>query len=561
MAEDNSWKFAQCFGDKGDVDEITNADIISAVEFDPTGDFLATGDRGGRVVLFERSKNKKNCEYKFYTEFQSHEPEFDYLKSVEIEEKINKIRWCPRQNDSHFLLTTNDRTVKLWKVYEKQLKVVAENNTNHTNFIPKSRQDLKLPLMQYRETAVAATPKRIFANAHTYHINSVSISSDGETFLSADDLRINVWNLHNRDESFNIVDIKPANMEDLTEVITAAEFHPHHSHLFMYSSSKGIIKLNDMRMSALCDTHYKSFEDVDDDPSKKNFLNEILASITDIRFSQDGRYILSRDYMTVKVWDINMDNRPVATFNVHDHLKSKLCDLYEADCVFDKFECTFNGDGTSIMTGSYHNYLTLFNMKDKSEVTLQADKSAFRQKRNPGSARKLLSRKSKKDDINVDAIDFNKKILHTSWHPKENSIAIAATNNLFIFSQLFHFNLSFGKLLEMSFLTKYRITPFHPTNLLNSNSIYRFYAKAKKKSGPASTSKEEEKLDIKDPHTLQPGDPLTGISIMNGVPDPVGVSKKCETQDYAGGCEECEEEDFCYKAWTTSLVFVDNDIN
>lgn len=30
------------------------ADIISAVEFDGTGDFLATGDHGGRVVLFER---------------------------------------------------------------------------------------------------------------------------------------------------------------------------------------------------------------------------------------------------------------------------------------------------------------------------------------------------------------------------------------------------------------------------------------------------------------------------------------------------------------------------
>ena len=30
------------------------ADIISAVTFDQTGQHLATGDRGGRVVLFER---------------------------------------------------------------------------------------------------------------------------------------------------------------------------------------------------------------------------------------------------------------------------------------------------------------------------------------------------------------------------------------------------------------------------------------------------------------------------------------------------------------------------
>lgn len=52
---------------------------------------------------------KKGCEYKFYTEFQSHEPEFDYLKSLEIEEKINKIKWCKRQNAAHFLLSTNGK--------------------------------------------------------------------------------------------------------------------------------------------------------------------------------------------------------------------------------------------------------------------------------------------------------------------------------------------------------------------------------------------------------------------------------------------------------------------
>jgi serine/threonine-protein phosphatase 2A regulatory subunit B len=95
------WRFAQCFGDKGDVEDITEgiytsslrlsvpgvahiasctaapqtlarlplhcscslahaleiwtADIISAVEFDSSGNYLATGDKGGRVVLFERN--------------------------------------------------------------------------------------------------------------------------------------------------------------------------------------------------------------------------------------------------------------------------------------------------------------------------------------------------------------------------------------------------------------------------------------------------------------------------------------------------------------------------
>jgi hypothetical protein len=68
------------------------------------------------------------------------------------------------------------------------------------------------------DLCLASRAKRIYANAHTYHINSISVNSDQQTFLSADDLRINLWSLDITDQSFNIVDIKPPNMDDLTEV-------------------------------------------------------------------------------------------------------------------------------------------------------------------------------------------------------------------------------------------------------------------------------------------------------------------------------------------------------
>lgn len=49
-----------------------------------------------------------------------------------------------------------------------------------------------------------------------FNISLIYACSDGETFISADDLRINLWNFGNNSQSFNIIDIKPANMEDLT---------------------------------------------------------------------------------------------------------------------------------------------------------------------------------------------------------------------------------------------------------------------------------------------------------------------------------------------------------
>lgn len=47
----------------------------------------------------------------------------------------------------------------------------------------------------------------------------------------------------------------------------------------------------------------------------------------------------------------------------------------------------------------------------------------------------MAAGKKKKDEIHVDSLDFTSKILHTAWHPKDNVIAVAATNNLFLFKE------------------------------------------------------------------------------------------------------------------------------
>ncbi len=180
------------------------ADIISTVEFNDDGELLATGDKGGRIVIFQREPSNKmssyRSEYNVYSTFQSHEAEFDYLKSLEIEEKINKIRWLRRKNMAHFLLSTNDKTVKLWKIREKNKRAESGNLRDDSGFI----RSVNIPIMKQMERMeVEAIPKRIFANAHTYHINSISLNSDQETFMSADDLRINLWHIEITNQSFS----------------------------------------------------------------------------------------------------------------------------------------------------------------------------------------------------------------------------------------------------------------------------------------------------------------------------------------------------------------------
>ena len=75
-----------------------------------------------------------------------------------------------------------------------------------------------------------------------------------------------------------------ARMEELTEVITTAVFHPERCHQFMFSSSCGKIQLGDLRVAATCDPHMTCLFEPDD-ASNNSFFSEIIASISDIKFS------------------------------------------------------------------------------------------------------------------------------------------------------------------------------------------------------------------------------------------------------------------------------------
>jgi len=159
-----------------------------------------------------------------------------------------------------------------------------------------------------------------------------------------------------------------------------------------------------------------------------------------------------------------MERTPVKTIPIHEHLRPRLCDTYENDSIFDKFEVVFSGDAKNVMTGSYNNNFMIYpsDPEKDTEVVLQADKSAFKAKKvgiptpmnsstspTGSTSKKGGSRAGSpaagavgqgqrmRKETDADQIDFNKKILHMSWHPFEDSIAIAATNNVSPHDRLF----------------------------------------------------------------------------------------------------------------------------
>ncbi len=86
-----------------------------------------------------------------------------------------------------------------------------------------------------------------------------------------------------------------------------------------------------------------------------------------------------------------------------------------------------------IMTGSYNNFFRMFDRNTKRDVTLEASRENSKPRAILKPRKVCVGGKRRKDEISVDSLDFSKKILHTAWHPFENIIAVAATNNLYIF--------------------------------------------------------------------------------------------------------------------------------
>lgn len=90
--------------------------------------------------------------------------------------------------------------------------------------------------------------------------------------------------------------------------------HSTSDNIFTYGTNKGTLKMVDMRVSANCDNTALNFKY--EQPAKKNFFTEMISSYSSVDFTKNGKYILSRDYLTVKVWDICNAKKPVTSITV-----------------------------------------------------------------------------------------------------------------------------------------------------------------------------------------------------------------------------------------------------
>ena len=384
-------RVVRAFGDE-QIQEATEGDEIASIAFDQDGDRLAVGDRAGRVVVFSGGRSG-GAALRFAYETHAHDVELDTMRSENVSSTVTSVRWCPWG-----LLTSNERTVKLWAVGRGR--------------------GIRL--------------RRAFDRAHRYPIHSVSPNSDGQTFLSADDLRINVWPVDApKPLAFTVLDLKPDRFDDLDEVVTRAAFHPRACHELMWATSRGGLSVADLRAGPMVKmTAVKLFGGSirrrSSSASSFDRYDEIAGAVTDACYvGSSGHCVVARDYVGLTLWDTRAEGRPVAQWPVHRALRPHFDELHKADALYDRFQCAASGDGARIVTGTYADSVFVMDANNPS-----AEETVVRASRTPATH---TPRGTKAARLDVSALD--RRVLYVSYHPTRRTMAAATRHAVFLFDE------------------------------------------------------------------------------------------------------------------------------
>ena len=223
------------------------------------------------------------------------------LNSSDISEEVTGIEWL---NNGHcqkpLMLTQNDRTIKLWRLQDKTKKT----HESAKKLLNKGK-GIIFPKTKTQVEGKSSKLLKTFKTGKEFHLHSLSQSADTENFLAADEFGINLYNLESASSIFNMVDFERIKDRSLQESITCARFNQNQGTVFLYGTTQGKVNVCDFRENS--DFHKTASTVLDaaqkNAATKAGVFNKWTNAISDARFVGDSQ-VVSRDYMTVKLWDL-----------------------------------------------------------------------------------------------------------------------------------------------------------------------------------------------------------------------------------------------------------------
>ena len=429
------WRFNQFLGEKLTFEQIKNdpeneSFLVTDIKFSPDGQNVVVSDKGGRVIIFKKSEQKKSQpKLDYYFEFPAQEKDFDAHKSIEYSEEIKAINLLPTTNNNKLdILTAGYRTIKLDRIYKEKLKTF-EN--------PGDPSGISIPKLSSVKSELKYKTKKLFRCSQCGEINSLSLNKDDiNTFLSADEFKVYLWDLNcSGNDVYTPVDIDPNTDAINVERITKCKYMDYNPHIFIYGTNRGNIHLCDLRTS----TDQVKFETKFSD-EKSNISNVIansLLSVHDISTTLNDNYsFATRHYFSVNLWDVRKQNEPSSKFLTYEPVINKLTYLYQNNYINDKFSLDTDASGKYILTGGYNNMFHVIDIEQRLNTQIVID-DLNEKLMNTNVIRKINVKGScyyKKDDPSINNINFDKKILHQAYSPVDNFALLIIYNCIYTYS-------------------------------------------------------------------------------------------------------------------------------
>ncbi|KAK7199773.1 hypothetical protein NESM_000023600 [Novymonas esmeraldas] len=279
------------------------------------------------------------------------------LTSVAVEPYVKCLTFVrPRCSPSMIsYLTANERVIKLFHVRREGFspfnafpgmeEVVGKTFVGSRYFARLPPQPAILPIKEFGPV--------------TNSIQALSVSADGETFMSVEDLQVFWWSFEATDttKATCIADLRPPSgaLDEVEELVTASSFHPTHSSLFLLTRSSGILNIGDLRDPPSRESRKYAIASQltpQQNPFSCQAYDEILCSISDASFLGPD-HVVTRDYLSLKLWDLRKPDQPCAMMPVMNCVSKYLDSLYENDSIFDRFPVAVDDISGTVVTGLY----------------------------------------------------------------------------------------------------------------------------------------------------------------------------------------------------------------
>lgn len=389
------------FGDQVALSQFKPDDTISALSFSCDGQFLASGDQAGRVVVFKlNGKNAQNTQVSFVTQVHAHKPQFDYFRSELSEMKVNSLKWVPKQTINPLLISCNSHEAKLWS-FNSSPKItwnpLSVNQSLDTFLFPTPRQV---------DTKYTSECVRTFTDIQTEYIVDLQCFSDQHSFIMVDLSCVKLWDIERDVKSVCLFKVSQNEPE-----ITTSAIHNVFPYTFLVADDDGVCRILDMRQQT--EDLTPSIEVDTSQVSSRASQVEGCNSIGSVVFSPDGNQFAARRFGDVQVWDIRQTNQPVASLDVQ-WFPGQMDWLASDDYVKDQFRTAFTTNG-KIVTGCY-----------------SADFLSWDWKNNKIQKHKAVSQRTPRPPPEPGR-DFSKRVTVCEAHPNQEIVAVVSTAALFIF--------------------------------------------------------------------------------------------------------------------------------